>query len=473
MKYLKYFIIMSLVSFYSPQAMAMIDPALVKEQVFATLEATQEWHQKNPDPFSKGRESLKEVFNTFSKGIGSGHKNHVDEMTKKVLQDNFGSRALGDLNDFELRVFEYNMVKLLCGQMVGKIASGATWLVKASFSKKGAMIWGAIFGTYAAYKGAQYGVPALIDYMLTKEPPLSISTSELSMVRWFKERFLGYSYPKVLQLSFSPETQDQVERYKKGLHNAMLHGEELPNALFYGPPGTGKTEIAKRIALESKKTFVHIGGSNFSQYSEEKAISILNDLFRWATKKGNVIIFIDEIEVLLGDRSDPNKPMSEKTQKILTAFLNHTGEKSKRYAVIGATNLPDSLDSAVGRRFEKTIKVDLPNTEAREKILNTYLQEYVTSRNANLTFWERTKKNLNPFAVKQRPIHVENNFLTLEYIHTLAEKTEGLSGAELKGIIMSASRDAILSEDGQLTPLMMEREVQEFMEKNQKFVQKK
>lgn len=85
------------------------------------------------------------------------------------------------------------------------------------------------------------------------------------------------------------------------------------------------------------------------------------------------IIFIDEIDSLASSRSDSE---SESARRIKTEFLvqmQGVGKESDGVLVLGATNIPWGLDSAIRRRFEKRIYIPLPDERARAKMFEIHL----------------------------------------------------------------------------------------------------
>lgn len=87
-----------------------------------------------------------------------------------------------------------------------------------------------------------------------------------------------------------------------------------------------------------------------------------------AREKKPSIIFIDEIDSLCGSRSEGE---NDSTRRIKTEFLvqmQGVGNNNEGVLVLGATNVPWEIDSAIRRRFEKRIFIDLPDATARAGI---------------------------------------------------------------------------------------------------------
>lgn len=147
--------------------------------------------------------------------------------------------------------------------------------------------------------------------------------------------------------------------------------------LLYGPPGTGKTLLAKAIAKCCGAAFVEVKvESLFGKWlgQSEQAVAAI---FSLARKLSPCIIFVDELDSLLSHR-DFNDNHAYTNAK--TIFLRqwdgfNTREKDHQIVVIGATNCPQVLDSAVLRRLPVKLRLDLPSKQEREDILRILLRD--------------------------------------------------------------------------------------------------
>jgi SpoVK/Ycf46/Vps4 family AAA+-type ATPase len=148
--------------------------------------------------------------------------------------------------------------------------------------------------------------------------------------------------------------------------------------LLYGPPGTGKTMLAAATANEMDGYFINVdAASMMSKWlgEAEKNVSKLFTMARsYAEKEGKpVILFVDEVDSLLGSRNSEVGGEVRTKNQFLTEMdgVNGKGKDLMLY-VIGATNKPWSLDWPFLRRFQKRIYVSLPTQEAREKLFEQY-----------------------------------------------------------------------------------------------------
>lgn len=145
--------------------------------------------------------------------------------------------------------------------------------------------------------------------------------------------------------------------------------------LLHGPPGCGKTTIANAIAGELKVPFISISApsvvSGMSGESEKK----IRELFQEAKSLAPCLIFFDEIDAITPKRDGGAQREMERriVAQLLTSMDELSFEKTnyKPVIVIGATNRPDSLDSALRRagRFDREICLNVPNELARLNIL--------------------------------------------------------------------------------------------------------
>jgi len=216
----------------------------------------------------------------------------------------------------------------------------------------------------------------------------------------------------------SPEVIDECKEvisYVKNKEKYKLIGADMPKGiLLEGPPGTGKTLLAKAIATETDSTFISISGSEFVELFVGMGALRVRELFNSARKNRPCILFIDEIDAVGRQRgAGANMANDEREQTLNQLLYEMDGfNNNDDILVIAATNRKDVLDQALLRpgRFDRIIRVPLPDKESRVKILEFY------------------------FHSKQFDKQVD--------ISSIAELTDGFSGAQLKNLINEA---AILS----------------------------
>lgn len=158
------------------------------------------------------------------------------------------------------------------------------------------------------------------------------------------------------------------EKYK--LYNKKSGG----GVLLYGPPGTGKTMIAKAIANEVQAKFYAIKGSDIVSKWVGESEKNINSLFEQARQDDLAIIFIDEMDSLIGKRGLDNH--NDKRVNEFLQQIDGFASKSSNLLLLGATNRPWDIDSAAMRsgRFSQKIYVSLPDEKAREFLFNKFLK---------------------------------------------------------------------------------------------------
>ncbi|GIL58833.1 hypothetical protein Vafri_13806 [Volvox africanus] len=236
------------------------------------------------------------------------------------------------------------------------------------------------------------------------------------------------------------ELHDTVRQVAAASANTKAHGAPFRHMLFYGPPGTGKTMVAKRMARTSGMDYAIMSGGDVAPL-EGKAVTQLHQTFDWAEKsRRGLLLFIDEADAFLGRRSDA---MSEGLRGSLNALLFRTGDQSRDFMVVLATNRPGDLDDAVLDRMDEALEFGLPGLAERQRLLGLYLDKYIAKAGtaeggagagaaggplARLTAMLKGRK-----ASADRITISEN--ITEELLAEAAKATEGFSGRELAKLL--------------------------------------
>ena len=150
--------------------------------------------------------------------------------------------------------------------------------------------------------------------------------------------------------------------------------------LLYGPPGCGKTMMAKALAHESGATFINLHISTLTEKWYGDSNKLVSAVFSLARKLEPSIVFIDEIDAVLGNRRSGEH---EASGMVKAEFMTHwdgltsantTGEP-QRILILGATNRMQDIDDAILRRMPKKFAVSLPSAPQRLRILGLILKD--------------------------------------------------------------------------------------------------
>lgn len=145
--------------------------------------------------------------------------------------------------------------------------------------------------------------------------------------------------------------------------------------LLFGPPGNGKTLLARAVATECSATFFNISAASLTSKYVGDGEKLVRALFAIAREMQPSIIFIDEVDSLLSERSSGEH---EASRRLKTEFLVEfdglpSNPENDRIVVLAATNRPQELDEAALRRFPKRVYVSLPDLNTRELLLKRLL----------------------------------------------------------------------------------------------------
>ncbi|VAH59206.1 unnamed protein product [Triticum turgidum subsp. durum] len=175
--------------------------------------------------------------------------------------------------------------------------------------------------------------------------------------------------------------------------------------LLFGPPGTGKTMLAKAIANEAQASFINVSMSTITSKWFGEDEKNVRALFTLAAKVSPTIIFVDEVDSMLGQRNRAGE--HEAMRKIKNEFMTHwdglLSRPDQKILVLAATNRPFDLDEAIIRR----IMVGLPSVQNREMIMKRLLSK------------EKVDEGLD--------------------YKELATMTEGYTGSDLKNLCTTAA----------------------------------
>ncbi len=183
--------------------------------------------------------------------------------------------------------------------------------------------------------------------------------------------------------------------------------------LLYGPPGTGKTLLAKAVAKESEANFIQVKGPSLLSMWVGKSEEGMRKVFERARQVAPCVVFFDEIDALAGRRG--MEQGTRVTERVLNQLLAEMDglEDLNDVLVIGATNRPDMLDTALLRpgRFDKILLVNAPEEDGRLQILQIHTAKMPVAKDISLK--------------------------------EIAKETAGYTGADLEAVVREAAYFAL------------------------------
>lgn len=189
----------------------------------------------------------------------------------------------------------------------------------------------------------------------------------------------------------------------------LFKGKRKPwkGIVLYGPPGTGKSYLAKAVATEAKATFFSVSSSDLTSKWVGEGPKQVRKLFEMARANKPSIIFIDEIDSLCSSRENSSSESSKQIKNEFLVQLDGVGNDQTGVLLLGATNLPWTLDIGMRRRFQKKIYIPLPNERARIRVFEIHVGDTACS-------------------------------LKLKHFKRLAKLTEGYTGADISTVVAEA-----------------------------------
>jgi transitional endoplasmic reticulum ATPase len=184
--------------------------------------------------------------------------------------------------------------------------------------------------------------------------------------------------------------------------------------LLHGPPGCGKTLIARAVVNETDAYFVHISGPEVMGKFYGESEARLRAVFEEGEANVPSIVFIDEIDAIAPKREEMGGERQVERRVVAQLLALMDGLESRgQVIVIGATNIPNTLDPALRRpgRFDREISIGIPDKEGRLEILNIHTRGMPLAKNVD------SKK--------------------------LAEITHGFVGADLEALCREAAMSAL------------------------------
>jgi transitional endoplasmic reticulum ATPase len=225
----------------------------------------------------------------------------------------------------------------------------------------------------------------------------------------------SYGFDRVANLSDVKQrlTESVIWQMKDPERFTRLGIEPPRGLLLYGLPGTGKTFVVRALANESGAAFFTVKGAELLDKWVGESERAVREVFARARAVAPAILFFDEIDALAPVRGNSSNSVTDSVVAALLTEMDGVSDRGDVF-VIGATNRKDLVDSALLRpgRLEVHLRLGLPGTEARR------------------AFFEISDV---PFA---EDVAVDQ----------LAGGTDGMSFAELSGLLRAAALHALRRE---------------------------
>ncbi len=266
---------------------------------------------------------------------------------------------------------------------------------------------------------AQKGLPCLLTYHVVKHlTPLACNwigkswhldktKSQLTINKrpnalFKKFNILFYQEPTQEPPIHTPALTRIIDRIVTCVKTAASSRLHLPNILIYGPPGTGKTLTANSIIKETQANYISLSGTQLTQWIATKEhIRKIDELFNGlAAESQTTILLIDGADEVFKERNLSDQLHLE----LIDAFLHRTGTPSKKIMVIIIASQFDKIDASLLSRMSHTIKLTLPQTEERRRIIQQGIDRLFKAR---------------------------GKLFSSDIIQSIAIKTEGLCGRGL------------------------------------------
>lgn len=260
--------------------------------------------------------------------------------------------------------------------------------------------------------------------------PRPVAPSPIALPRGELSGMLDVSYPtyRFSDMALEPAVLDRLNRVvseQRQRARLLSFGvQPTRKLLLVGPPGTGKTMTAGALAGELRLPLFHIQLDGLITKFLGETASKLRLIFDAVEATRGVYLF-DEFDALGSDRSSKNEV--GEIRRVLNSFLQFLESYQSESVVIGVTNHPELLDSALFRRFDYMVKYELPD----DIIIEEILRSKVASIDRNPRDWAE-----------------------------VAISARGLSHSDIVSACLSAIRDAILGSSTVITDEELIRELE-------------
>ena len=198
------------------------------------------------------------------------------------------------------------------------------------------------------------------------------------------------------------EVRDTVGLMLEHPDDAERYGIEWNGILLHGPPGVGKTFFACAIAGEYGLSLMHVSTGDLVASVVGGSARNIDKAFETALENLPCLLFFDEFDSVAQRRdTTPDQESRRTVNQLLTSLEAHRGERG--LLVMAATNSVEHLDPAVIRpgRFDRHIRIDLPDAEARRAIFRAELADRPSAADIDLDELVRRTEGMTPAAISK------------------------------------------------------------------------
>ena len=198
------------------------------------------------------------------------------------------------------------------------------------------------------------------------------------------------------------EIRDTVGLVLEHPDDAERYGIEWNGILLHGPPGVGKTYFAEAVAGEYELSFIHVSTGDLVASLVGGSARNIEKAFDTALQHLPCLLFFDEFDSVAQRRDNtPDQESRRTVNQLLTSLEAHRDER--RLLVLAATNSIAHLDPAAIRpgRFDRHIRIDLPDAEARRAIFETELDDRPTAEDVELEQLVSRTEGMTPAAISK------------------------------------------------------------------------
>merc|ERR1719354_1029087 len=383
---------------------------------------------------------------------------HVNEMKKleaKMKAQGAIERQNKDIREEQIRVqaAEDRETRLQTLKTSGDILGAGISNLLGDWDKITSMVVGLSLlagGVYTAKMGLGVGFRYIENRI--RKPSLVRDTSRVTLFNTIRhpikaiKRLALKPNDALKGIVLEPTLNQRLQEISISTANTNRNKGMYRNLLLYGPPGTGKTMFAKSLAHHSGLDYAIMTGGDVAPLGSD-GVTAMHKVFDWSsTSRRGLLKYSAGADALLRRRS--TEQISEDLRSTLNAFLYRTGESSRKFMLVLASNQPDQFDWAISNRIDEMVEFGLPTREERERLVRRYFEEYILNAATRGWFTQRIKVA---------------DFDFNEKCSQIAAATEGLSGREISKLGIAWQASTYASSDGTLTEEILDARVNEMI----------